>query len=613
MRWLLLAPPEIAGPGPARSWTGLLGKALFEAGETVGIAGRPRTWAAWCRETGVELFPFRLPARVAPWAVARLAGPFARSRPDAVLVPGLAAARMARLADRRTAIALRPGAPEALRGTVAERLAFRYGIDRVFADHHAARRRYLRHPWIHEGAVVTVHHGIAIDGPVPDPARRARARARLGLTDDRTPAAAWMGHLVAGSRPMQALLAFEQAAASCPGARFFLLGDGPQRRVLERHVEEQGLAGCVRLLGWREDARELLRGMDLLAHTGFGPNLPHAVLEAMAAGCAVVAARASGLPEVVRDGVDGYLVAPGDTPAMAARLAALALDPAARGLLGAAAAARARGHFSSAAMAARVRAAMAEVAEDRRLLHARGIPIGGGWRGIAASTSLPALDLLRGQTRPETVPVAGPARVTRYEEPSAPRFRGGRRVPHAVRNLRMAARLSLLGIRVVAHRAAAWRQDGERCRSLLYRESASGLAPLETWLNEARHGPPTRAAFCESTGRWLAGLHAAGVVPYDLRSQRLFVAEEEGDSPALVLGDLDHSRMRWRVRHDDMLSNLADFYRSLRVYATRREMLYFAAAYRRVRGMRRARLRQLLGQLEAAGPDPVGPDAFRDG
>ena len=69
-------------------------------------------------------------------------------------------------------------------------------------------------------------------------------------------------------------------------------------------------------------------------------------IEALASGTPVVATRVGGVPDVVRDGVDGFLVEPGDTEAAAERLAALALDPELRERLGAAGRARARERYS---------------------------------------------------------------------------------------------------------------------------------------------------------------------------------------------------------------------------------------------------------------------------
>jgi glycosyltransferase involved in cell wall biosynthesis len=75
--------------------------------------------------------------------------------------------------------------------------------------------------------------------------------------------------------------------------------------------------------------------------------LPNAALEAAAAGRSVVAAAHGGLPEIVRDGETGVLVAPGDPAALADALVALRDDPARRAAMGAAAAADVRERFAA--------------------------------------------------------------------------------------------------------------------------------------------------------------------------------------------------------------------------------------------------------------------------
>jgi glycosyltransferase involved in cell wall biosynthesis len=69
------------------------------------------------------------------------------------------------------------------------------------------------------------------------------------------------------------------------------------------------------------------RAADIYFHPSRADTAPYSVLEAMATGVPVVATSVGGIPEQVEDGRTGYLTAPGDTEAMAARLAALLMSP----------------------------------------------------------------------------------------------------------------------------------------------------------------------------------------------------------------------------------------------------------------------------------------------
>jgi glycosyltransferase involved in cell wall biosynthesis len=120
-----------------------------------------------------------------------------------------------------------------------------------------------------------------------------------------------------------------------------IAGEGPLREELEDRVRRLGLDGCVSLLGRRDDVRDLLRAADVFVFPSLYEAAGIALLEAMACARPVVASRTGGIVEIVRDGVDGLLVPPGDSEALANALGRLAADPALRGRLTAAARTRA--------------------------------------------------------------------------------------------------------------------------------------------------------------------------------------------------------------------------------------------------------------------------------
>jgi glycosyltransferase involved in cell wall biosynthesis len=105
------------------------------------------------------------------------------------------------------------------------------------------------------------------------------------------------------------------------GARLLIAGDGEHRAALESRLEGGAVPG-VRFLGRCDAARVrgLLRGAAALVVPSIYEGMPLVVLEAMEAGVPVVASRVSGIPEVVEDGVTGWLVPPEDPRALAAAL-----------------------------------------------------------------------------------------------------------------------------------------------------------------------------------------------------------------------------------------------------------------------------------------------------
>ncbi len=127
-----------------------------------------------------------------------------------------------------------------------------------------------------------------------------------------------------------------RAAAGLGRGRLLILGDGPERESLERLASELG-AGNIEFLGRRpaDEVRSILGAARFVVlPSRWYENLPFSAMEALAAGRPVVASDIGGIPEMVDDGVNGFLVPPGDEGALAERIAALLDDPALRAEMG---------------------------------------------------------------------------------------------------------------------------------------------------------------------------------------------------------------------------------------------------------------------------------------
>jgi glycosyltransferase involved in cell wall biosynthesis len=125
-----------------------------------------------------------------------------------------------------------------------------------------------------------------------------------------------------------------------------IVGDGPERALLEIEIDWLGLRGTVELTGERDDVPAILAAADCFVLASNSEGLPLSILEAMAAGLPVVASDVGGVHEVVTDDVTGFLVPPGEPEALAAPLAALLKDADLRERLGAAARADVQARFS---------------------------------------------------------------------------------------------------------------------------------------------------------------------------------------------------------------------------------------------------------------------------
>ena len=128
----------------------------------------------------------------------------------------------------------------------------------------------------------------------------------------------------------------ERLVESGVDARLLLVGDGPDRDSLERYAHELGVARRCLFLGYQEDVARWYDAIDVLLLPSVNEGTPVSVIEALAAERPAVATRVGGIPDVIRDGVDGFLVDSADPGELAARLAELAQDPPHRAAMGAA-------------------------------------------------------------------------------------------------------------------------------------------------------------------------------------------------------------------------------------------------------------------------------------
>jgi L-malate glycosyltransferase len=171
--------------------------------------------------------------------------------------------------------------------------------------------------------VVCIPNGIQCDAvaelPEPDAAREA-----LGLG-----AQAFVVGSVGRLTPVKGVEYLLQAVSlivherTIPSLQVVVVGMGPSRAALEELVQRLNISERVRFLGERHDVPDLLRLFDIFVLPSLHEGIPMALLEALAAGCPVVASAVGGVLEVVREGQDGMLVPSKNPRAIADAIQAL--------------------------------------------------------------------------------------------------------------------------------------------------------------------------------------------------------------------------------------------------------------------------------------------------
>lgn len=200
-------------------------------------------------------------------------------------------------------------------------------VNKIITVGEAVREEVLKNnPSVPSEKVVSVGNSIDYERYAQISLTKPQAKERLNLPQD-SYVFGTISRMAPNKGQIYLIRAFEKVKQVLPSAHLVFVGDGRLRNELEEQAHKTA-TNSIHFLGHRNNIPELLRAMDVYVQPSIGSEgLPKSLLEAMAAGVPCIGTQVSGIPEIVDDGKNGYLVPPRDDGALAEAMLKLAKIP----------------------------------------------------------------------------------------------------------------------------------------------------------------------------------------------------------------------------------------------------------------------------------------------
>jgi glycosyltransferase involved in cell wall biosynthesis len=295
-------------------------RGLRQRGHIVHLIHQPDSaLAERCRETGAFLHPLAIRSEIGLISLLRLYSIINRIRPDILAFNTPKPILIGTLASRFIPVGIRVifrRVDFPLRRNLFSRLKYTWGIDGIITISDSIKNR-LRNAGVPGSRITTIYEGI--DLPLYPKLTRAVQPGRQLVIGT-------VSHL-SREKGMRYLI---EAAALIPEAnkrlKVVIVGEGACLQELMELARERGLEN-ITFTGFRSDIPELMKSFDIFVLPSLSEGLSSSILEAMASSLPVIASNVGGIPELVRDGENGLLVAPADPAALAEAIRRLAQDP----------------------------------------------------------------------------------------------------------------------------------------------------------------------------------------------------------------------------------------------------------------------------------------------
>jgi glycosyltransferase involved in cell wall biosynthesis len=314
--------------GGAEVWTHDVMRALEERGHVTHLICRPHTdLETKTRQARLSVYPMNMHSDFGLLAIFRIMRFIRAHRIEIICTNMQKELRFAGIAAElmRTAVVAWRHIDQPLKNNWRYRFTYNFCATCIAANSNATRDSLLKNaPWLKRERIAVIYNGI-------DPiffanGDGAKIRRAYGLCAN-TPLIGFVG-LLDERKGIQFLLeAFAPVCEEIPDARLLLVGEGNLREHIEVFRQHHDFGRRLFLAGFQPNIADFMNAFDLLVLPSLWEGFGYVLVEAMAAGKPVIATNTSSMPEIVRDGVDGLLVPPGDVQALSQAIARLLQNP----------------------------------------------------------------------------------------------------------------------------------------------------------------------------------------------------------------------------------------------------------------------------------------------
>jgi glycosyltransferase involved in cell wall biosynthesis len=190
---------------------------------------------------------------------------------------------------------------------IANRILSRV-TDKIVAVSESIKEDIIRYDKIDPSKILVIHNGVDILKFAPD-GRFHDIRKEFAITDSDV-VIGFIGRLVPAKGIEYLIDAFSHLVSELKNIKLLIVGQGSLLDRLRERTHEHGINGSVLFTGERHDIPDILSGIDIFVMPSVAEGLPNSLLEAMAMRKPIIATSVGGIPEVIRNGINGLLVPP---------------------------------------------------------------------------------------------------------------------------------------------------------------------------------------------------------------------------------------------------------------------------------------------------------------